>query len=183
VAQESSGDAGLETLLSALARYEQDLNLLGLSDSQLAADYQPGRVRASFVWSMLKILAAAPFAIIGALVHVIPFQIMKRLAVLPTNEGIRATVKLLGCFASFTLIYAVIGFFVGRAFGAWDGALASIAAPLCGYATVRLAERAQSVGGLLQGYRTVRERRADFHTVHDERSAIVDIAQEVPASA
>jgi glycerol-3-phosphate O-acyltransferase / dihydroxyacetone phosphate acyltransferase len=183
VAQDDPADTGIAALLSALAHYERDLNLLGLSDSQLAADYQPGRVRASFLWTMLKILAAAPLAIIGSLVHVVPFQLVKRLAGLPANEGIKATVKLLGCFASFTLVYAAIGFFVGKAFGAWAGALAAIAAPVCGYATVRWAEWAQSVGGLLQGYRTVREHRADFRIVRDERSAIVERAQAVLASA
>jgi glycerol-3-phosphate O-acyltransferase / dihydroxyacetone phosphate acyltransferase len=183
VAHGDSGDARIEALLSALARYERDLNLLGLSDSQLAADYQPGPVRASFLWAMLKIGAAAPLAIIGALIHVIPFQIMKRLAKLPTNEGIKATVKLLGCFASFTLVYATMGFLVGRAFGIWAGVLAAIAAPICGYATVRWAEWAQSVGGLLQGYRTIREHGADFRIVRDEGLAIVDSAQAVLASA
>ena len=98
----------------------------------------------------------------GVAVHIIPFQIIKQIAKLPSNEGIKATVKLLGCFASFTLVYAALGFFVGRAYGAWLGLLAALAAPLCGYVSVRLAERVQRIGGLLEGYRIVRARGTDL---------------------
>jgi len=183
VARVDPDDAELAHLLTAFASYEQDLHLLGLSDAQFAATYRPGQVRASFVWALLKILAAVPFAFVGVVVHVVPFQIMKRLGKMPTNEGMKATVKLLGYFAFFTLVYAALGFFVGRAFGAGAGVLASIGAPLCGYVAVRLVGRVQRVGGLMEGYRTVRERRADLKTVHDERSQIVKLAQFVLASA
>jgi glycerol-3-phosphate O-acyltransferase/dihydroxyacetone phosphate acyltransferase len=175
-------DAGLTAVLSALSEYERGLHLLGLRDAQLAADYRPREVRISLVWAILKILATLPFAIVGVVVHIVPFQIMKRVARLPANEGIKATVKLLGCFASFTVVYAALGFFVGRAFGAWAGALSAIGAPLCGYATVRLAERVQRIGGLLEGYRALRERRADVPTVRAERSVIVDLVQSLLAT-
>jgi glycerol-3-phosphate O-acyltransferase/dihydroxyacetone phosphate acyltransferase len=179
VAHQAPDQAGLAAVLSALSDYERGLHLLGLRDAQLAADYRPREVRISFVWAMLKILATLPFAVVGVVVHIVPFQIMKRIARLPANEGIKATVKLLGCAASFTLVYAALGFFVGRAFGAWAGALSAIGAPLCGYATVRLAERVQRIGGLLEGYRAVRERRADVPTVRAERSTIVDLVRSL----
>jgi glycerol-3-phosphate O-acyltransferase/dihydroxyacetone phosphate acyltransferase len=182
VARRHPDGTELAALLTALASYERDLDFLGLSDSQLAADYQPGQVHASFVWAMLKILAAVPFALVGVVVHVVPFQIVKQLAKTPANEGMKATVKLLGCFASFTLIYAALGFFVGRSFGAWAGAVASIGAPLCGCATVRLAERVQRMGGLMEGYRTMRNHRADLTSVLDERSVLVEIAKSVLAA-
>jgi glycerol-3-phosphate O-acyltransferase / dihydroxyacetone phosphate acyltransferase len=182
VAHQAPDQAGLDAVLSALSAYERGLHLLGLRDAQLASDYRPGEVRISLLWAILKVLATLPFAIVGVVVHIVPFQIMKRIARLPANEGIKATVKLLGCFASFTVVYAALGFFVGRAFGAWAGALSAVGAPLCGYATVRLAERVQRIGGLLEGYRALRERRADVPTVRAERSAIVDQVQSLLAA-
>jgi hypothetical protein len=116
------------------------------------------------------------------IVHLIPFQVMKQVANMPTNEGIKATVKLLGCFASFSVVYAALGFFVGRAYGAWFGLLAAIGAPMCGYVTVRLAERAQRVGGLLEGYKIVRERGADLQAVRIHRSELVEAARSVLAA-
>jgi glycerol-3-phosphate O-acyltransferase/dihydroxyacetone phosphate acyltransferase len=175
-------DPRLRELLAASAAYERDLSLLGLSDAQVAAKYPSGPLRATVVWTALKILVAAPFAALGLAIHIVPFQIIKALATRPPNEGIKATVKLLGCFAAFTLVYAALGFVVGRAFGAWAGLLVAVASPFCGYATVRLAERAQRVGGLLEGYRALRDHRADLEGVLRRRSLLVDAARQVLAA-
>ena len=71
------------------------------------------RVGLRVVWSALGVLATLPFAVVGALVHVVPFQIMKQVGKRPTNEGIKATVKLLGCFVLFAATYVVLGVLVG----------------------------------------------------------------------
>ena len=173
------GDEDLDALMTTFASYQRDLDLLGLSDAQLAAAYRAGQVRASLAWALLKILAAAPLAVVGVAVHIIPFHIVKQIAKLPSNEGIKATVKLLGCFATFTLVYATLGFFVGRAYGAWLGLLAALTAPLCGYVSVRLAERVQRIGGLLEGYRIVRARGTSLDSVLVHRSQVVDGARAV----
>lgn len=47
---------------------------------------------------------------------------MKRVGAVPTNESIKATVKLLGCFVLFTLVYVVLGVVVGETWGPWAGA-------------------------------------------------------------
>jgi hypothetical protein len=118
-------------------------------------------------------------AAVGVAVHVIPFQFMKQLAKRPANEGMKATVKLLGCFALFALDYAAVGYVVARAAGAWAGVLAGVAAPLCGYVTVRMAERIKRIGGLVEGYRTVKGRGAVLATVISHRTAVVEAAQAV----
>jgi 1-acyl-sn-glycerol-3-phosphate acyltransferase len=177
VEQDDPGATRMRGVLAAYAVYERDLTVLGLRDAQVSARYSRAGLRASLAWSVVKILAALPFAAIGAVVHVIPFQIIKQLAKKPRNEGIKATVKLLGCFASFTLVYAALGFLVGRAYGALPGLGASIAAPLCGYVAVRLAERVKRIGGVLAGYRIVRERPGDLDAVLAHRAAVVDCAR------
>jgi 1-acyl-sn-glycerol-3-phosphate acyltransferase len=169
-------------LLAAADAYERDLTLLGLTDAQVAARYPRGRLRRTLVWSILKVAAAVPFAAIGFVVHVIPFQLMKRVARMPSNEGIRATVKLLGCFVLFAIVYAVLGVLAGRAAGPWVGAAVAVAAPLCGYLTVRLAERVQRIGGLVEGYRTVKDRRDVLATVVAHRAAVVGAATAVRAT-
>ena len=110
------GRAG-RPLSRAFALYERDLNLLGVNDAQLVAR-QPRRRRLALLRSALVLLVALPFAAAGALVHLVPFQIMKQVGKRPKNEGIRATVKVLGCFVLFALTYAVLGVLVGLAFGA-----------------------------------------------------------------
>jgi hypothetical protein len=182
-AQDGAGhEPGIRDLLASFDTYERDLGLLGLSDAQVAAKYAQGKLSGSLAWSMLKVALALPVAAVGVVVHVIPFQIIKQLAKRPTNEGMKATVKLLGCFALFVLTYAVLGFFAGRAFGAWVGLAVAVVAPLCGYVAVRMAERIKRIGGLVEGYRTVRGRKAVLVTVFDHRRSVIDGAQAVLAS-
>jgi hypothetical protein len=179
VEQASDGQAELVGLRRAFAEYERDLALLGLSDRQLADGDHPGRRRLALVWSAVRVLAALPAAAAGALVHVVPYQIMKRLGVLPTNESIRSTVKLLGCFVLFTVVYVVAGVLVGQRWGPWAGLAAAAGAPACGYATVRLVERVKRIGGIMAGARVVRRRRAVLATVLAHRAAVVDAAAGV----
>jgi glycerol-3-phosphate O-acyltransferase / dihydroxyacetone phosphate acyltransferase len=171
----------MAALRAAFATYTRDLDLLGLSDAQVVARYPAGTLRRTLVWSLAKVLLAVPFAVIGVLVHVVPFQLMKRVSRLPTNESIKATVKLLGCFVLFAAVYAVSGSLAGRAYGAWVGLLVALAAPACGYATVRLGERLTRIGGLVAGARTVRDRRGVLATVVAHRAEVVRTACAVLA--
>jgi len=144
-------------LRAAFDRYREDLAIVGLSDAQLAASYTRGRrLRLLFVWSLLKVVVGAPFALVGAVVHFVPYEIIKYLAKKPANEGIKATVKLLGCFASFSLLYAGLGVAAALTVGTWAGLVVGLGSPLCGYATVRFSERLKRLGGALAGYRAAR---------------------------
>jgi 1-acyl-sn-glycerol-3-phosphate acyltransferase len=177
--QAQPGAAPLAGVRRAFAVYERDLALLGLSDRQLSDGDHPGRRRLALAWSAVRVLAALPAAAIGALVHVVPYQIMKKVGSLPTNESIKATVKLLGCFVLFSVVYVVAGILVGQRWGPWAGLAAAAGAPACGYATVRLVERVKRIGGVVAGARVVRQRRAVLATVRTHRAAVVDAAAAV----
>jgi glycerol-3-phosphate O-acyltransferase / dihydroxyacetone phosphate acyltransferase len=179
----AAGSGPTDDLFEAFARYERDLALLGLSDAQVCASYRSGRLRLMLVGALAKVAVAAPFAAVGAVVHVVPYQIVKRLGVLPTNEGMKATVKLLGCFASFSLLYIALGIVLGLEFGAPAGIGAFVAAPACGYVAVLFSERVKRLGGALAGARAVRTRRALIDTVLANRRAVVDLAEGVVDSS
>jgi 1-acyl-sn-glycerol-3-phosphate acyltransferase len=174
--------AGGRSLKEAYEGYRRDLALMGLTDTQVTARY--GRsYRAALTWSLLKLAVALPFGLVGAAVHAVPYQAMKRLGRLPRNESIRSTVKLLGCFALFIIDYLAIAEVVRRRRGWLGGAIALVAAPLSGYAALRLSERAKSAGGLMDGARIVRSRGAVLPTVLDHRSDVVRLALEVVGAA
>jgi glycerol-3-phosphate O-acyltransferase / dihydroxyacetone phosphate acyltransferase len=178
-ARQNECPEALQTLFSDFAAYERDLELLGVSDAQMAAGSHPHHRRLSVAWSALKVLVALPFAAIGALVHVIPFQIMKRVGKRPANEGIKATVKLLGCFVLFAATYAVLGVLVGRAYGAWAGLAAAVAAPLCGAVAVQFLDRVRRMGGVAAGYRIIRAHRDLLGPVLAHRAAVVGEARSI----
>ena len=172
----------LDELRVAHADYQRDLNLIGLADAEVASHLSRGALRWLVAWSVLKVVLGLPLAMFGVVVHVIPFQIVKRLARIPANEGMRATVKLLGCFFLFVLTYAVIGVTVGLLFGAWSGAVIAVLAPLGGFIALRLFERIRRVGGILAGRRTWRYRHELLDSVIEHRSEVVSTARSVLAS-
>jgi 1-acyl-sn-glycerol-3-phosphate acyltransferase len=86
------------------------------------------------------LVAAAPIALVGAAVHFVPYQIVKRAARLPKGESIRSSVKLLGCTALFVTEWLGLGIFVWRRRGPLAAAVATAACPITGYVAVRFAE-------------------------------------------
>jgi 1-acyl-sn-glycerol-3-phosphate acyltransferase len=178
-ARQEASAAALEHLCRAFAVYERDLNLLGVNDAQLAARVPRRRLRLAVLRAALLVLAALPFAAIGALVHFVPFQIMKQVGRRPTNEGIKATVKLLGCFVLFALTYVAVGVLVGLAVGAWAGLAAAVAAPLCGYVALRLGERVKRIGGVVEGSRILKGRPSVVAAALSHRAAVVAEARSL----
>jgi 1-acyl-sn-glycerol-3-phosphate acyltransferase len=176
-ADESSTTEDSLELRRAFARYSEDLETVGLTDAQLVASYRGWWVGSLLAWSVVKIVLGAPFALAGAIVHFVPYEIIKQVAKTPTNEGIKATVKLLGCFATFSMLYAGIGVAFALNFGTWEGLVAGLGSAICGYVTVRFSERVKRVGGAVAGYRVVRHAR--LSTVRAHRGELVVAAQRL----
>jgi hypothetical protein len=109
----------------------------------------------------------------------VPYEIVKAAAAQPKNDGIRATVKIVGSFALYLITYAVLGVVVGIDVGAWAGAVAAVLAPFAGYVTLRYAERLERAGGLLSGARSMRRRQASLASLLADRAAAVRLAEEV----
>ncbi len=166
----------VDALRQAHDTYGRHLALLGFSDAQVMASYRSGRLRRALLWSLAKAIGAAPFAAVGAMVHVAPYELVRRLSRIPRNEGMRATVKLLGCFFSFTAVYTGIGVILGLAFGPAVGLLGALGAPACGYLTIRMIERVRRMGGAIEGLRLARHRGPLRTSLLADRSAVVAAA-------
>ena len=169
---------GGAAMVDAYQAYRRDLVLMGLTDAQVTARYG-WRCQRALAWSLFKVAAALPPGVVGAVVHAVPYQVVKAAAKLPRNESIRSTVKLVGCFFLFSAEYLVIAEVVRRRRGVVAGACALVAAPLSGYAALRLSERVKSAGGLIEGGRIVGSRRTQLPTVLAHRAEVVRLARTV----
>jgi hypothetical protein len=165
------------TLRAATERYEQHLGALGLVDAQVAAGVAGPRYRRRRAGRATLLAAGAPVALAGAAVHAIPYSVMKQVGRRPPNEGMRATVKLLGCFGLFTLTYTAVGIAVGRRRGALAGAAAFVAAPLSGYVTVRVAEEVARAGGVVRARAVLTGDRGTVSDLRAARAAVVTAAR------
>ena len=174
-----SGPEGVrrsEPLRTALARYRQELALLGLDDSHIASSAGPAHRWTVLGWPVVKAVVATPVALVGTVVHIVPYEMVKRMAHIPDNDGMRATVKLLGCLAGFTTVYSVIARMVGKRLGRPMGALAFAIGPASGYVTVHFFERLQRIGGVVEATRLARGRRATLTSLLASRAAVIEAA-------
>ena len=169
----------MRALEAAHASYREALDLVGLDDAQVAADYRSGRLRWDLAGALAEVVVALPLALVGVVVHAVPYGLVKLASRVPANVGMRATVKVLGSSVCYTLTYLAVGLTVGRAFGAGWGVVAATAAPLCGYVAVRMLERIHRVGGAVAGYRAVRTGGPATELVRSRRAAVVAAARSV----
>ena len=147
VVEAPGGDRSSQRLRSALARYQRELSLLGLDDGQVASSAGRTHVGMALKRSLLTAALSAPVALLGTAIHIVPYEVVKRLATVPDNEGMRATAKLLGCLTGFVVVYALLARAVGRRFGLLMGTVAAAFGPASGYVTVHYVERLHHIGG------------------------------------
>jgi len=158
-AREETDPVEVARLREGLRAYQRELAVLGLTDRQVRERATPAAVGVLVAWSAVKAVVSLPIAAVGVVVHAVPYELVKVAARMPANDSMRATVKLLGNFALFTIDYAVLAALAGRRAGPAVGVAAFVAAPVSGYVTLRVAERLASTGGVVAGYRAVRGRR------------------------
>jgi hypothetical protein len=175
-------DADRTTELRRLVdTYDAELALAGLTDAQVASIDAPGRDPVRAAGAVAVAVASAPIAAVGAAIHAVPYLVIKQIAKRPTNEGMKATVKVLGCFASFLVVYLVLGILVGRRRGAVAGVTAAIAAPLSGWVALRFAERVRRIGGAVATARRLREGAGTVPSLAEQRRRIVELAEPLTA--
>jgi 1-acyl-sn-glycerol-3-phosphate acyltransferase len=168
--------ARVTALTDAAEAYEADLALVGLSDDHVAAGLTASRYRRHVGRSVVAAAATAPLAAFGAVVHAVPYGIMKHVGERPANEGMRATVKLLGCTVLFTAVYASAGIAVGRRRGLLAGMGAFVLGPLSGYVTVRWVERMHRLGGIARARAVMAERRDLVADLQQQRAGLIEAA-------
>jgi 1-acyl-sn-glycerol-3-phosphate acyltransferase len=106
---------------------------------------RPPAPTGSPVWSIVAVVLFAPIALVGAIVHAIPYQIVKRVSRLPHNESIKSTVKLLGCAVLFFVEWVVLAVLAGLAWNPVAALAVLVGCPLSGYVTVWWAERVRDL--------------------------------------
>ena len=166
-------------LTEAAHRYEADLAAIGLRDADVAGGLSPDRYRRRLRGSVAAAVVTAPLAAVGAALHLLPYQVMRRIGARPANEGMRATVKLLGCTVLFSALYSALAVVAGRRRGPLAALAAFAAGPLTGYVTVRWAERVHQLDGIARARAVVAQRADLVPELTERRRALVAATTEI----
>lgn len=171
----------LAAVESHIAQFESELRESGLEPDDL--DHLARRtVRPRWRW-ILVWCVLLPLAVAGTIVHWPLYRLIGFLArkLSRREDELVATIKLIGGFVLFPLLWLAIAFVVFRAFGARWSLIALIAAPLSAFAALRFSEeldqfigRARAVEGAMRGSMlSLSQRRAAI------RQEMLAIAEEI----
>jgi glycerol-3-phosphate O-acyltransferase/dihydroxyacetone phosphate acyltransferase len=168
------------------ARYEAGLRRAGLDDESVRTESAndgagPARRRLTPL-DPLPEMAVAALAGIGIAVHALPYGVIKVIGDLPSNRGMRSTVKLLGSFGLYSLTYVFLAVAVGRRRGTVAALLLLIVAPFSGWVALQTLEHADDLGGARRAAAAVAGRRSTVARLGAERLALTDAVRRAAAA-
>ncbi|MCU1347575.1 MAG: hypothetical protein JWO56_605 [Acidobacteria bacterium] len=180
----------LAAVESHIAQFEAELRESGLEADDLDR-LTKRNVRLRWRW-VLVWCVLLPLAIAGTIVHWPLYRLIGFLSrkLSRREEELVATIKLIGGFVLFPLLWLAIAFVVFREWGVRWALVALVAAPLSAYAALRFSEeldefigRARAVGGAMRGsVLSLAERRV---AIREEMLAMAETmrrAQTKPAA-
>lgn len=153
--------------------YGRMLDLTGLTDRQVMADYPPILVARFLLRSTIELLILLPSGLLGTLLNWLPYKIPRwAVRFLPIGPDQHASYKLMISIFVFPAVWLLATAFVWRRWGYTLALPLLLVAPLSGYAALLLKERlerllVESRAYLVQRGRgslstRLRERRADL---------------------
>lgn len=168
-------------LVRAVADYQLDLHLLGVTDAVLVADQRRTRL---VVRSVLRLVAAALLVLVALpalLVNLLPYVVVRLTSSRVEAPVTKGTVRVLVAIVVFPLAWTIAAWlFVGWG---WDWFVFVVGYALAGFAGVWVTEQALAGIREVQGWRNVRDRRGFAGPVREHRERLVAQVLDSAASA
>lgn len=165
-------------IIAAVTSYDDDLDALALDDADLSA---PTRRRAAwgrFAARLIIGLLLLPYAIIGFLLNVIPFLLVKAVGLFKLAPSAMASLKPIVAILAFGATWSLAVWAVLMEVGWMFAAAAVLVLPLYSAATVVLWERIVLGTRFFRARRLVRVQKSTRETLLDRRSQVVGQAMD-----
>jgi len=175
---------GLETLrdrapeeiaraVRAIHDYEALLRTFGVTDAQVTADYSIRPALRFALRTLARILVAAPVALLGTLLNVLPYFVVGLIAGRVRDEPNQiATYKLFPSLVVYPTAWVVEGVAAGLWLGALSGIALALAAPLAGYVALRFHERREALWRETRAFLLLRSRRGPAAELLERRREV-----------
>lgn len=136
-----AADADRAEVLTAVGRYDAELDAIGLSDAGLH-ERQTGRRFAGRVLRDIVLgIVLLPFAVVGALINFIPALLVYLLGKLPIGSAVQATAKPMAAALLFAITWCAFAWRVGTEWGVRGVAAVLLLMPIYLGAAIILIDR------------------------------------------
>lgn len=168
-------------LTDALARYHLDLALLGLRDHQLVPGYSARQLLLGFLKTAGLVALMAPFALVGMIVHLVPYWGVVAAGRAVRQPVMKATARFLVALAVFPLAWMTVVLLSGQRGPAAVALLAAL--PVCGLLAVACGERLVRAARAWRGWQGLRERRGFRDDMLANRQRLVTAVEAAAEAA
>jgi len=161
-------------ICEATARYRDDLDAIGYTDGELVGRIGTGRLATGLFLHLVLGIIVLPFALVGAIINVIPFLIVRLVGSRSFSPSLMATVKPLAAAGAFGLMWAVVMWLAWRAIG-WPGPLiALVLLPVYLAAVIAFVDRVTVMRRLFRRRRARRSGDTLADDVIEARQAVIE---------
>jgi 1-acyl-sn-glycerol-3-phosphate acyltransferase len=167
-----------DQVIAIVRDYTDDLSGFGLSDATLLSGMTGRRFLWRSVGLLLLSLVLFPFALVGALVNVIPFLVVKAVGLLRVAPAVLSTIKPLAAVASFGLAWGITTWLVFHEFGARWVVLAVMLLPVYLAAVIVVTESLQTLWGSFRTWRRLRRVSSARDLMESRRQRVLDVLVE-----
>ena len=161
-------------ICEAVSSYRDDLDALGYSDAELHSRLSAGGFVRSMVWQLLIGIFLFPFALVGAVINLIPFLVVKAVGALRVAPSMLSTLKPITAFGAFGVAWGIVIWLCVRSFGWEAGAAAFVLLPVYLAAVIVLVERVALMWRLVRRRRATESVRQLPNQIAMRRTAVVE---------
>ena len=160
-------DASRSEIRTAVSEYRSDLDGVGLTDAELTRQLDVG----AFLWRLVAQaiigLLLIPFALLGVVINLIPFLIVKAVGFLRVAPSMLSTIKPAVAVVVFGITWAIEIWMAASRWGISGFASALILIPVYSASVLFVADRAVMMWRLFRRWRAAHKSRG----LHDELAA------------
>lgn len=162
-----------DAIVDAVTSYQQDLEALGVTDADVQGRISTGGLMVSLVIQAVVALILLPFALVGALINLLPALVVKATGLLRMAPSMAATVKPAAAIVAFGITWGAVIWFAVSNFGVGAGAAAVVLLPVYLAAVLLLSDRLVLVGRLIRRWVAGERTRNVERELIVERDAVV----------
>jgi 1-acyl-sn-glycerol-3-phosphate acyltransferase len=139
-----------EAVVDAVTGYQEDLEELGVTDEDVQGRITTGGLMVSLVLQVVVALILLPFALVGALINLVPALIVRATGLLRMSPAMAATVKPAAAVVAFGITWGIVMWFALTNLGVVGAAAAFVLLPVYLAAVLLLSDRLVLVGRLIR---------------------------------
>lgn len=172
---QSNHPARLAQLVSLIRKYEMELSRQHLAPESLSpSTLNPPQLLSFLLRRMLPLILIFPLAIYGILVHFVAYRITEPLSrsMAKGSLDMIATIKILASAALYPLSWLLVGLIAGTWLGAPWGTVATLVAPIAGWAAMIFMEQSSFAQGEIRAVILMYLRPSTFRHLMAERRQV-----------